>query len=162
MDKKIQSQIEELIRALKKIRDKIVQLEQDDKFIKNRLIMLLDKAGIKSYEYLGAEFADTKLTCTVCERSDIKYDLQRARELLGPRECKKFVDKTYGVADISKLIDLAKAHGISPDELKSCLSITEKVNNKKLDQLYNVGEINAEDVQEFCTVEKTNRYIMLK
>ena len=162
MNKKLRLQVEEMIRDYKNKRDEIAKMERDLEFIKNRIIMLLDKAHEKSYEYVDATFSKVPLKCSICERSEVKYDLDRARELLGSKKLKKIVDKTYGVADITKLIELSKTHGISPDELKSCLSVSEKVNNKKLDQLYDIGEVSAEEVQEFCQVSKTTRYITLK
>lgn len=162
MNKKIKLQIEELIRDYKTKKGEYEKLGHDLDFIKNRIIMLMDKAKEKSYVYIDPEFSKVPLKCSICERSEVKYDLDRARELLGSKKLKKIVDKSYGVADITKLIALSKEHGISPEELKSCLSVSEKVNNKKLDQLYDIGEVSAEEVQEFCQVSKTTRYITLK
>jgi hypothetical protein len=162
MNKKIEEQLTDLIIKLKSNQAKIEKLEDDNNFIKKRIMFLLDKAKSKNFSYYNPELFDHELKCSLCERKDIRYDIARAKELLGKKKCKQFIDSSYEVCDIEKLKDLAKNHGISPQELKDCLSVNEKVNNKKLDNLYDLGEIDFEEVEKFAEVKLTSRYISIR
>lgn len=149
-----------LIKKLKTNKDKIEQMEKDNEFIKNRIMNLLDKSKEKSFVLKDLEFSPKSLTCMICEKKDVSYDLQKAKEILGAK-CKSFVNKKYDVSDFEKLKQLAKEHGISLNDFKSCFNISESVDNKKLEQMYQVGDVDIDDVQEFMEV-KTKRYIALR
>ena len=123
-------------------------------------MFLLDKSGEKTFTLKDLEFSPKSLTCMVCEKKDVRYDLQRAKEILGAK-CKQFTIKQYDVCDFEKLKTLAKSHGINIEEFKSCFDIKEKVDNKKLEQMYAIGDVDVEDVQEFMEV-KTTRYVALR
>ena len=156
----INEQLVGLVKKLKTNRDKVEQLQNDNDFIKNRIMFLLDKLGEKSFTLKDIEFSPKSLVCMICEKNDVSYDLKRAKEILGAK-CKGFTHKEYDVSDFEKLKALAKAHGINPEEFKSCFDIKEKVDNKKLEQMYAVGDVDVEDVQEFMEV-KTTRYVALR
>lgn len=162
MNKKSKVQLDELIVTYKRNKEKIEKLQDDNDFIKKRIIFLMDKAKESSYKYYNPELFENELKATICERKTVSYDVQRAKELLGKKRFSEIVDKEYSICDISKLIELAKSHGVSPKELKSCLNINEKINNKKLDQAYNLGDIEEEEVQEFASVETSTRYLAIK
>lgn len=162
MNKKTKQQLDDLIINYKKNKERIEKLQSDNDFIKNRIMFLLGKAKTKTFEYYNPEMFPDIIKCTVCERKTLSYNVQRAKELLGRKRLNSILDKDYSIGDIEKLKELAKSHGISVNELKSCLEVQEKINSKKLDQAYNLGEIDDEEVEEFVKVDTTSKYLTFK
>lgn len=160
MDKQTHEQLTGLVKKLKTNNDKIEQMQKDNEFIKNRIMNLLNKSKEKSFVLKDIEFSPKSLTCTICERKNVSYNLQKAKEILGAK-CKSFVNKKYDVSDFEKLKQLAKEHGISLNDFKSCFSISESVDNKKLEQMYQVGDVDIDDVQGFMEVE-IKQYVALR
>ena len=72
---------------------------------------------------------------------------------------KKFIDKTYTINDFEGLVEYLKTCGVDPIKFKSYLQITENVNQKKLDQLSNLGIINENDIKGCYEVKKNEGYI---
>lgn len=126
MNKKTKQQLDDLIINYKKNKERIEKLQSDNDFIKNRIIFLLGKSKTKTFEYYNPEIFPDIIKCTVCERKTLSYDVQRAKDLLGRKRLNSILDKDYSISDIEKLKELAKSHGISANELKSCLEVQEK------------------------------------
>ena len=54
---------------------------------------------------------------------------------------KEVIDKTYVVSDMGGLIEYLKTCGVKPKEFKKFIEVQEVVNETKLDNAYQTGEI---------------------
>jgi len=145
-------------------KDKIKELENRNKFLSDSILEQLDKLETKSYSFTITDEKDeskkNKYTFTKAEKSKVTYDNEKVKEVVGKKMYSKIVDREY-LADWEKLVELAKKYNISKDEILGCLTINEKINNDKLKNLYEVGEIDIKKLKGTFTIDSSN-YLMMR
>lgn len=60
---------------------------------------------------------------------------------------KQFVNKTYTVNNMQGLIEYLKQCGVDAKKFKKFIDITEEVDNDKLNNLSELGELKAKDIK---------------
>lgn len=117
----------------------------------NGLTMLLNnKKSImaKYFEKSGnRQVANDECTCYVQERTKIEYDVDAILENVDEELVKKFIDKEYKIIDHVGLFKFLKSKGIQPKELRHFLFVDKKVNEKKLNDLYEKEQISLSDLE---------------
>lgn len=94
------------------------------------------------------EFTGVILTAKVSERvSSLVYDTDKLKEQLDKETFNEIVDKTYTINDIEALISLLKNAGVSPQDFKKLITVTEVANKARIQQLFAVGELSFEQLQ---------------
>ncbi len=66
----------------------------------------------------------------------------------------QIVKKTYSVSDWSGFVNVLSLHGIKPNEILPFISVEKKVDQKKMNELSEIGEITEEDVKGCYTIEE--------
>jgi uncharacterized protein YjhX (UPF0386 family) len=69
------------------------------------------------------------------------------------------VTKTITVTDWNGFSSLLAKYGVKPKEVKAFLGVKQKVDQKKMDSLSDVGEITAEDIEGCYTVQNSSGYV---
>lgn len=121
---------------------------------KSILSKYFDKSGKK-------QVSNDECTVFVSEKAKVNYDIDKLKERLDSDTFNKIVDKKYTIVDFVQFKKLMKAHGISPDELRSCMQISKEVDEKELSKLYDSNEISIKDL-DGCYEAKVTKSIVLR
>ena len=73
----------------------------------------------------------------------------------------QIIKKSYSISDWDGFVDLLSRNGIKPNEVKPFLNVESKVDQKKLDNLSDIGEITDDDIKDCYTVEETIGYVKI-
>ena len=95
------------------------------------------------------------------ERVFIEYDVEKLYKQMDRKIFGKITDKKYYITNIEGLIELLKEHKVKPKEFKKYINPEIKVNTKKLQQAYDMGEVYNKDI-EGCYTAKITKYVELK
>lgn len=88
-------------------------------------------------------------------RASISYDIDVVKKVLPKNILNEVISKKYVVSDIETLKDVMKQYGVPANILKSCLEITESVDNKRMDQLYEHGHISIKQLEGSYTIKES-------
>lgn len=144
-------------------KDEIEKLDKINKGIASNILDCLDDLKTKSYSFTSNDSdgnGNVKYTFTKAERNKVAYDIAKVKEAIDKKTFNKIVNREF-LADYSKLVELAKKYKISKDEIMNCLTINESIDNKKVNELYNVGEIDLNDLKGTFTID-TNCYLTVR
>lgn len=125
--------------------------------VRNQVYDYLDQNKITSME--APELSEMGSSTGLLKASKVDrvtslvYDIPKLKKKLDPELFNEIVDKTYTINDINALIGLLKKAGIKPKEFKKLITVTEKVNNGKIQQAYSVGEISLQDISDAYEVK---------
>lgn len=151
-DKKIKNICWEYLKAKQQeqeIKQKIAQIQFTVKeYFKSN-------SGLKSLQFTVGEtnykFTDVNPTKIVW---DIEKLLKRFKKNKIDKEIiNQVILKEYTVTDWRGFTKVLSGKGISPDEILLFISVDKKVDQKKLNQLSEIGEITDKDIEGCYTVE---------
>ena len=71
------------------------------------------------------------------------------------------IETSYSISDWKKFVEILSSHGIKAKEVLPIISTQKKVNQKKIDEMSELGYITTEDIDGCYTIEKTNGYCKL-
>lgn len=144
-------------------KDDIEKLEKVNKGIATTILEYLDDLKTKSYSFITGDSEgdkNAKYTFTKAERNKVSYDIAKVKEAIDKKTFNKIVDREF-IADYSKLVDLAKKYKISKEEIMECITVNESIDNKKVNELFNVGEIDINKLKGTFTID-TNYYLTVR
>ena len=96
----------------------------------------------------------------ICPKKII-FDADKLEKKLSKEICSKIIKKEYKINDIKALSDFLKGYGVDPKEFKEFLTIEKTVDNKKLDNLSDIGEITEDDIKGCYVVKPISSYIKI-
>ena len=139
------------------LKAQIDSLTEEYNKVRNAVYDYLDQNKMTSMEAPALnDFGSTTglLKATKVDRvTSLVYDIPKLKKKLDPELFNEIVDKTYTITDINSLISLLKKAGIKPKEFKKLITVSEKVNNGKIQQAYSVGEISLQDISDAYEVK---------
>lgn len=147
--------------SVDQVMDDIVHIQNQ---INGLQLLLSEKKSTmaKYFDKTGERSASSdECTVFVQERTSIEYDIDALREVLPKEQFSSFVESTYTVYDWKALCRFLKDHGISPKELRPYISITRKVNQEKLSELYKRGVVKLTQLKG-CYTASVKKSIVLK
>lgn len=153
---------------LKQICMDLFKVRQQQQEMKERYGVL--QAKLK--EYFGTS-GDKSLQYSVGNRSfkvtdvspqRIVWDCDKLRERLKQREVdssviKKVIESSYAIVDWDGFVSVLKKFGVKPNDVLPFLEVQRKVNQKKIDELSEIGEITKEDIDGCFEVQQTEGYL---
>lgn len=156
-------------KPIKKICFEMLKLRQAEQEAKQRYAEL--QTQLKNYFAKSGEtniwFSDNgkRYNITDVNPKKIVWDADKLKQQLELNGCsdvaKQVIESKFGIADWVGFSKFLKGHGIKASDVVPFLTIERKVNQKKLDELSELGEVTPEDVVGCFTVEQTNGYIKL-
>lgn len=118
--------------------------------------------GITSKEFdVSDELDCVSLLVTRAQTSKVTFNVNKLKKALGDVSA-DVINKRYEIADIRGLIAYLKECGVDPKVFKSFLTISESVNEKELDRLFDVGKITKEQVTGCYTVKLNKPYFTVR
>ena len=131
----------------------------------NGLTMLLNqkKATMARYFDKSGERSASNDECTVYvqERTNIDYDIDALKQTLPRDQYDSFVVTEHSIDDWKGFCRLLKKHGLTAQEVRPFISITRKVDQQKLNQMYEHGAITIQDLHG-CYTATVKKSIVLK
>ena len=131
----------------------------------NGLTMLLNqkKATMARYFDKSGERSASNDECTVYvqERTNIDYDIDALKQTLPRDQYDSFVVTEHSIDDWKGFCRLLKKHGLTSQEVRPFISITRKVDQQKLNQMYEHGAITIQDLHG-CYTATVKKSIVLK
>ena len=131
----------------------------------NGLTMLLNqkKATMAKYFDKSGERSASNDECTVYvqERTNIDYDIDALKQTLPRDQYDSFVVTEHSIDDWKGFCRLLKKHGLTSQDVRPFISIVRKVDQQKLNQMYEHGVITIQDLHG-CYTATVNMSIFLK
>ena len=145
--------------SLEKAQNNIIEayrLEQES----GEKLMLADETKNKAYVYMqtfnlkhiDADFNNLTLRLQTQNRVTINYDKEALKTKLSDDILREVICKKYAVTDIDLLKNIMKQYGVPAKVLKSCLEVTESVDKKRMDELFEQGHIKVDELQGCYTL----------
>lgn len=155
---KQQIKIKQASLELFKITAKFKKIEEEYKQKKQELQSVIFKRGYDEFA-IDTPQLGRYIKVKPVESYKVIWDVDKLNKKLDKEVMNQIVDKTYTIADFDGLIKYLKSCGVNPKKFASYLNIEKKVNNKKIDELGELGEITLDDIQDCYKKEKISEYI---
>ena len=133
--------------------------------ISNYIFSMLQK-GENSFDITLDDGEDyyanhVKLKVTRVRKKSITWDIDKLKKKLDKKVIKKIITKKYTINDMSGLVEYLKECGVNPKKFKKFLTVDEELNEVELNRLYDLGEIDKEQVNGCYKMEMSEPYIKL-
>ena len=133
--------------------------------ISNYIFSMLQK-GENSFDITLDDGEDyysnhVKLKVTRVRKKSITWDIDKLKKKLDKKVIKKIITKKYTINDMNGLVEYLKECGVNPKKFKKFLTVDEELNDVELNRLYDLGEIDKEQVNGCYKVEMSEPYIKL-
>ena len=143
--------ISRLYTARKKLRESQDYLKQVSEKEEPIIASLLRSNGFDSVNVVIGSDCDyggaIKLKVTKCRTNKIVWKLEQLKRNLSKQTYRKCVNKTYTVNDMDGLISYLKQCNVDPCVFKTFINVTEQVDEKEINQLYEIGEITKKQIK---------------
>lgn len=103
-----------------------------------------------------------RLNVTRIRTKKVIWDVSKLKKKLNKETYNNIVDKTYIVNNMQGLIKYLKSCGVDPKKFKKFIEVEEKVNETKLNVLYDTGKMEKKDIEECYEMKMGEPYIRLK
>lgn len=159
---KMNKTVKNAVLELNKINKDFKLYEEQYKFKKDELQGIIKKyASDNHVEEFNVVSKGVNLKVRPIVNKKIIWDFDKLESKVDKSLLKQFVLKEYVIEDFDGLIKYLKSCGVNPKKFKEFLKVNKKVDSKALDQLYDLGEIEFEDVCECYKVEITSGYVKI-
>jgi hypothetical protein len=137
---------------------------QDDYKIKksrleNEIKKIYGRRDIKTYSFKSGE--STYFKATIVKQKKVNFNVDMIQQIVDKEVFNEICDKKYELIDYEGLAEYVKSLGGSPKEFKSFVKCTKTINNNKLNQLSELGDISLDDLEGCYTVSENEGYIRI-
>lgn len=146
-----------------KLRQQEQQAKERYGELQSKLKAYFCKSGDKSLQFSVGE---RSYRVTDVSPKKIIWDVKKLRERLRKRGVSietraQIIHTDYFISNWGGFCEFMSERGIKPSDVVPFLDVQSKVNQKKMDELSEIGEITADDIEGCYTVEQTNGYVKL-
>lgn len=129
--------------------------------LKNKVIFMFKKLKIENVnisisggneQEIKEHFYNVKLIT----RNNVNFDIEKLKSKINKKQKSKILERKVTISDFSGFSKFMKENGISFSQVKCFLDIDEKVNIKKLDDLFKRDEIDLEKINDCYKIVKSN------
>lgn len=103
----------------------------------------------------------TKVIVTRIRTKKVFWFIEKLKEKLDKKTYNEIVDKTYTINDIEGLIKYLKSCGVDAKKFKKFIEVNEEVDETKLNNLYDRGEIKKKQIEGCYEVKLGEPYIRI-
>ena len=103
----------------------------------------------------------TKVIVTRIRTKKVLWFVEKLKEKLDKKTYNEIVDKTYTINDIEGLIKYLKSCGVDAKKFKKFIEVNEEVDEIKLNNLYDRGEIKKKQIEDCYEVKLGEPYIRI-
>lgn len=102
------------------------------------------------------------IAVTRIQPKTIKFNTEKLEKKLGKKLSRNVIKKTYIIDDIESLVRYLKSCGVEAKIFKSFISVESKVDQNALNNLYDLGKIDLNDIKDCYTVKAKEPYFTVK
>lgn len=151
----------ELVRV-KKETDEIIKQETVN--IKNFMFCNMGEASdfnmvLDMGDELYREPIEVKVSKVTPKKID--WDVKGLKKVLSKDQASRVLQKKYEVVDMPGLIEYLKSCGVNPSEFKKHIVVNESVNVTELNNIYETGEADINELKKCCSVTEGTSYIKI-
>lgn len=136
----------------KKIQSQFLELKKD---FNNKAEAYFKRKNINKYQ---GSLYDKTLTVNRIQKTNITFDCEKLKKVLGKELSKQVIQKKYEVVDMESLISYLKECNVDSKIFRSFLNISQQVDTKELDKLEELGKISKEQLEGCYTLNFQNPY----
>lgn len=165
LPKKIQNSAKQLYIANKRKKEiekeyEEIRQEEQSKILKYMLENNLDSFEItKKNKTLLGNTIIVKFTKIVNKK--VIWNLNKLKQKIDKRTFEKIVSKTYIIKDYKGLIKYLKTCNVNPEIFKTFIEVSEQLNVKEVDKMYETGKLKIEQVHSCFNVSEGKPYIKI-
>lgn len=138
------------------VKDELEQKNQELINLRENIVKLLKHQEGNKFEFMEETYGVTfKHRFKLFKSVRINYDVDKLKEKLTKKQQKKLIRKTVGISNFDEFAEFMKEKGIKFSEVKPFLQISEKVETKALENMYEIGEIDLQEISDCYTVNTT-------
>lgn len=130
--------------------------EEKYKQRKKELQDIIKSSGVNEF---AINNGDNNLKVNFIESTRINWDVEKLKSKLPKKIFNKIVKKEYKINDFSGLVEYLKKYGVNPKGFSKFINVECKVDNKKVDELGEIGEVNIEDLKDCYSLDKISEYV---
>ena len=119
-----------------------------------------EKAKVEDNSY-SFERDDEILKATLVQPKKVTFNIEKLEERLDNEILNSIVKKQYRILDYPEMVEYLKSLGAKPKDFKKFICCEKEVDQKKIDELGDLGKISEEDIQDCCTVSPMTSYVKI-
>lgn len=104
---------------------------------------------------------DKNIKVTKVRTKKIIWDIEKLKQRVPKSLTKQFINKTYIVNDMQGLVKYLKSCGVDAKKFKKFIDVEEEVDNDKLNNLSELGEIKMKDINGCYELQLGEPYIKI-
>lgn len=104
---------------------------------------------------------DKNIKVTKVRTKKIIWDIEKLKQRVPKSLTKQFISKTYIVNDMQELVKYLKSCGVDAKKFKKFIDVKEEVDNDKLNNLSELGEIKMKDIKGCYELQLGEPYIKI-
>lgn len=104
---------------------------------------------------------DKNIKVTKVRTKKILWNIEKLRQRIPKEIYKKFIVKTYTINDMQGLVKYLKSCGVDAKKFKKFIDVKEEVDNDKLNNLSELGEIKMKDIKGCYELQLGEPYIKI-
>ena len=98
---------------------------------------------------------------TNVRKKKIFWNLDKLKSRLSKKQYNSVVEKEYTVNDMSGLVSYLKECNVDPKKFKKFIDVSEELNDEKINNLYEMGEVDLGELKGCYEIEYGDPYIRL-
>lgn len=99
-----------------------------------------------------------KIICQRISQVSVEFDVNKLKNILTREQQKKVLQKHYKVVNWPGLMKLLKESGVDWKKFLKCVEVSESVRENVLEQLVELGEVNAEEAKACSKAKIRTQY----
>lgn len=111
----------------------------------------------EKFEQTGRSYSVTRV-----QKVNVQFHVSKLKKALGKDISERVIQRSYSIIDMPGLISYLKECGVDPQIFKSFINVEERVDQKELDRLEELGEISKDQIEGCYTVKLQNPYFTVK
>jgi hypothetical protein len=159
IDKKSELILNKKTKRLLDLQDELNACENELKDVKEEIIDFMNKNDISSYDAMYG--GDKRFKINKIRSGRVEYNVERIKKKITKDQKSEILEKEVEIVDFDRFVKIMKLKGIKLKDIIDCLDIKEKVNTKKLQNLYEIGGIDLTKIND-CYSIKENEYLKVK
>lgn len=137
--------------------------ENEKKNFQEEMIKLFSVKKIKEVKVKDNSIGrGSIISVKMSERSSVNFDIGKLKKLLSKSDFENIANATYTINDMKGLIAYLKECNADPVIFKSFIDTNIKIDQKKIDDLYDLGTIDKEIIKKCCNVTRGKPYFLVK
>lgn len=159
IDKKVKEAIEELDSLNKSFKEFENQYNINKAKLNNIIKKYMGAKNIDALDFVNKSHKICKIVFV--QPKKIIFDAEKLEKRIDKKLCNLFIKKEYHINDIVGLLAYLKSIDADPKIIRSYINIEKKVDNKKIDELSELGQITSDDIKGCYEVKDISSYLKI-